>query len=147
MFRRLYSDDAFVFLAWLLVVVNAVIWQRWVQPLYLAIGIASNRVPLESAPADLLSDVIHSLHTNFVFYYSFFTALWCIKISFLLFFQRLGNHIRSQRILWWCVLAYTMAAYCVSLGLVSYVKCLLGSSLSQIGAVGLALPCALADQL
>ena len=45
------------------------------------------------------------------------TALWLVKFSFLLFFRKLGNHVRRQKILWWAVLGFTSASYVVCIGL------------------------------
>lgn len=41
----------------------------------------------------------------------FFAGLWSVKISFLLFFRRLGHKVNGQKYLWWTVLVVTLAAY------------------------------------
>lgn len=50
----------------------------------------------------------------------FYTSLWSVKISFLFFFKRLGQNVRWQKILWWCVFAFTAATYFVCIGDIQY---------------------------
>lgn len=53
----------------------------------------------------------------------FYTGLWSIKLSFLIFFRRLGQNVRNQKIVWWSVLIITTASYFACLGDIDY-KCL-----------------------
>ena len=46
----------------------------------------------------------------------FYTSLWAVKISFLLFFKRLGQNVIGQKVLWWCVFAFTLASYFICIG-------------------------------
>lgn len=48
----------------------------------------------------------------FIFYFS---GLWSVKISFLLFFRRLGNKVSGQKPHWWFVLPFTLATYLVAI--------------------------------
>ena len=50
----------------------------------------------------------------------FYTGLWAVKLSFLVFFRRLGNKVRNQKVLWWTVLGVTVATYIVCLGCYPY---------------------------
>ena len=134
-FHCLYIDDAFVLLAWLTIVANTVIWQVEIRELYLSIAVASGQIPLTALPNGFLKQTEKFLHLTFASYFCYHTSLWSVKVSFLLFFRKLGNHIRSQRIVWWCVTAFTIASYCVCLGLDS-TKCLLSSSESELGKTG-----------
>ena len=124
-FHRLFIDDAFVLLAWLLLVTYAALWQWMESSLYLSIAVASGQVPLQRLPPNFTTEAEKFLHATFVSYSFFYTSLWSVKVSFLLFFRKFGNHIRSQRIIWWCVAAFTMASYFVCFGLMS-TKCLIG---------------------
>ena len=123
-FRRLFPDDAFVLAAWLMATAYAAIWQWCGSQLYISIAVASGK--LLKPPPDILSQVKTFLRGLFVAYVLFYTCLWCIKLSFLLFYWKFVNHVRRQRILWWAVLVFTVASYAVCLGLVDY-SCLLGS--------------------
>ena len=50
----------------------------------------------------------------------FYTSLWAVKTSFLLFFRRLGHNVTGQKVLWWCVFAFTLASYFVCIGDIQY---------------------------
>ena len=125
-FRRLFPDDALVLAAWLMLIAYAAIWQWCGNQLYLSIAVASGRLLMP--PPDFLDQLETFLHGLFVAYYMFYTLLWSIKMSFLLFFWKLGHNVRRQRPLWWSVFGFTVASYAVCLGLVDY-GCLLGSKM------------------
>jgi hypothetical protein len=50
-----------------------------------------------------------------------------IKLNFLLFFWRLGSHMRWFRVLWWVVLVFTVATAAAQIGLEPF-KCLFGGT-------------------
>ena len=54
---------------------------------------------------------------------SFYTSLWAVKNSFLIFFKRLGQNVRWQKILWWCVFALSIATLLACIGNIQY-RCL-----------------------
>ena len=56
----------------------------------------------------------------------FYSSLWSIKISFLLFFRRLGQNVRHQEFLWWPVFGFTLATYFACIGATHY-SCLVRS--------------------
>lgn len=56
----------------------------------------------------------------------FYSSLWSIKISFLLFFRRLGTNVKNQKLLWWPVFGITVATYFACIGTIQY-SCLLRS--------------------
>ncbi|CAF9936601.1 MAG: hypothetical protein HETSPECPRED_010382 [Heterodermia speciosa] len=125
-FRRLFPDDALVLAAWFMLIAYAAIWQWCGDQLYLSVAVASGKLLMP--PPDFLDQLETFLHGLFVAYYMFYTLLWSIKMSFLLFFWKLGHNVRRQRPLWWSVFAFTVASYAVCLGLVDY-SCLLGSKM------------------
>ena len=45
--------------------------------------------------------------TTFLFY----SCVWSVKIGMLIFFRRLEQRVRAQRIWWWCVLCFTIGQY------------------------------------
>lgn len=61
----------------------------------------------------------------------FFTTLWLVKGSFLIFFWRLSENVTGQKALWWAVAAFTAATYLVCIGTIEY-KTLQGSTKSFI---------------
>ncbi|KAL8941874.1 MAG: hypothetical protein Q9216_001984 [Gyalolechia sp. 2 TL-2023] len=56
----------------------------------------------------------------------FYSALWSIKLSFLLFFRRLGTNVHGQRRLWWPIFGITVATYFACIGTIQY-RCLVTS--------------------
>ena len=50
----------------------------------------------------------------------FYTSLWAVKISFLIFFRRLGQNVRRQKVLWWTVFAFTVATYIICIGNIQF---------------------------
>lgn len=53
----------------------------------------------------------------------FYTGLWSVKLSFLVFFRRLGHNISTQKYIWWPILFFTLATYFACIGDIQY-KCL-----------------------
>lgn len=122
-FRRLFWDDALVLVAWLMLLANAIIWQRAKTGLYLLLNVQSGRVP---PPANFNEEVGEYLHLSLVVLILFYSSLWCIKLSFLVFFKRLGRNVRRQKTIWWSVLAVVVASYFSVIGTVQY-HCLIPS--------------------
>lgn len=120
-FRRLHIEDPFVLAAWLMNLVNAVIWQKTANKLYSVIAVESGQISMP--PPEYDSNVYSQFHGLFASYLLYYTALWCVKLSYLLFFRNLGNSIRRQRILWYWVFAFTMASYVSCLCMIDY-RCL-----------------------
>lgn len=54
-----------------------------------------------------------------------YLGIWAIKLSFLLFFKRLGTRITAYLIFWWAVLIVTVACGAASIGTMQY-HCLFG---------------------
>lgn len=116
LFRRLFPDDGFVVAAWLFYVALGIIFQTQVNSMWIAIDAGSNRQEqLSSVYMERVNSFVHLQIGTWVLS---FTALWLVKFSFLLFFRKLGNRVRRQRILWWAVIGFTSASYvvCISLG-------------------------------
>lgn len=128
-FRRLFWDDALVFVAWLLLLAIAILGQFMKGPTYLVVAIGTGEV---LPPPDFLQQLQLYPRGQVVFFWLYFTGLWAIKLSFLLFFRRLGNRVRSQKIIWWIVLALTVAFFVTVVGILDY-ACLLGSIEYELG--------------
>ena len=119
-FRRLHIEDPFVLAAWLMNLANAVVWQKNANQLYTLIAVESGVVTMP--PPELIPHIYVGLHSLFASSLLYYTALWSVKLSFLMFFRNLDNSIRRQRMLWYCVLAFTLATYITCLGMINY-KC------------------------
>lgn len=108
--------------------VNAVIWQvRW-KDLYFGIDIASGQITV--IPTNIGTLVVNFLRSILGSYLLQYTALWCVKFSFLFFFRGLGRNIKLQRILWWCTLAFLITSYIICAATLNY-RCL-GASIERI---------------
>ena len=103
---------------------STVIWQVYKEDLYENLDVSSGLLfpPPESFPKDTEAYLKASVAV-IIFFYS---SLWFVKFSFLVFFRRLGDRVRGQNILWWVVAAITAATWLASLGTLDY-PCLTGS--------------------
>lgn len=123
-FRRLYSDDAFVILAWVCSMAACILWQVLVTGLYQQYKLSAGK--LEMTP-EVLKTERDLLHGTVAYLLLFFTCLYGVKASFLFFFRRLDEKYEGRRqIWWWFVALITLASYLTSCGTIQW-KCLLGS--------------------
>lgn len=122
--RRLLLDDYLILLAWLMLLANAAIWQVEKDDLYDSIAVLSGDLsqPLEN----FIHETQNSLRAIAAVVILFYSSLWCIKFSFLLFFRPLGDKVERQRLLWWTVFVITAASYFACIGTVEY-TCLTSS--------------------
>ena len=127
-FRRLWSDDALVLASWLMFITATIIWQFFKDDLYVNLEVSAGQ--LYPPPVDFSKTTERYLRGSIAIIMLFYTYLWSVKISFLIFFRRLGNKVQGQKYQWWFVLAITVASYFGCLGTIDY-KCL-GSSFSYI---------------
>lgn len=122
-FKKLLVDDYFVLLALSLVLASAITWQVFADDLYQIMRVSAG---LEMPGEDFARVSGRYFKATLAVIILFYTALWSIKISFLLFFRRLGNNVRGQRRIWWPVLGVTLATYFACIGSIQY-RCLVSS--------------------
>ena len=122
-FRRIYADDVIVIIAWLMFLASAVIWQSQQKAMYEQFILSAGTVI--PTPEQLAAErkFLRSQVATVGIYY---TSLWMVKLSFLVFFRRLGQNVRGQRIWWWCVTGFTVATWVTCIGSMGF-KCLLRS--------------------
>ena len=113
-FKKLFVDDAFVIFAWLLALLTAVDWQVVARWMYQFIAVTSGQQ--WPPPISFVKDSERYYKGSVIVLVFFYTSLWAVKISFLLFFRRLGQNVAGQKVLWWCVFAFTLASYFVCIG-------------------------------
>ena len=131
LFHRLFPDDGFVVAAWLFYVALTIIFQIEINPMWIAVN-ASSSNPQEQLSLDVIERVNVFLHFQIGGWVLSLTALWLVKFSFLLFFRKLGNHVRRQRILWWAFTGFTFASYVVCISLVGF-KCSITADANALG--------------
>lgn len=123
-FHRFYADDFLVLLSWLLLLATAILWQFVSSDLYQALAVESGY--LFPPPATFIADSEKYLRSFVPIIVFFYTGLWSVKLSFLLFFRRLGNKVRGQKLHWWIVTGFTVATWCTCIGTIQY-NCLVWS--------------------
>ena len=123
-FRRLYADDAMVLIACLLLMTNALIWQVSKDDMYEVIAVASGQ--LYPPPSDLSTNATAYLRRSVAVRVFFYSGLWAVKLSFMLFFRRLAQNVTGQKGLWWTILVIVVATWLACAGTTDY-RCLAGS--------------------
>ncbi|KAI0513193.1 hypothetical protein F5B22DRAFT_648004 [Xylaria bambusicola] len=117
--RTLLVEDYLVILAWLLLLVSAVLWQIKSSVLYWMYDIQSGKVaPTLEFPIEYSAFLRLVVAWNTFFY----SSLWAVKFSFLFFFRRLGSNVSVGRIWWWVVTTVTLAGLIASIADIDY-KC------------------------
>ncbi|MCJ1477280.1 hypothetical protein MMC13_005951 [Lambiella insularis] len=112
-YRRIYADDCLVIFAYSCLIGNNILWHTQLQAVYDSVALESGLL----APSAFWEwETINLLRSVLAFNFLFNCCLWAVKLSFLLFFWRLGQRARGHKIWWWCVLAITVAAWLVSVG-------------------------------
>lgn len=122
-FKKLLLDDYFVLLALLFVLTNAIIWQNEAPNMYYIMGVTAGVVLPDENAANVAQSWFKSMLAVLILFYS---ALWSIKVSFLLFFRRLGKNVQGQKRIWWPVFGITLATDFACIGTIQY-ACLVSS--------------------
>lgn len=126
--RRLFWDDACSIFAGSLVIITAILWQWAVRDVYYVLNVAAGLAPVQ---ADFAERIFRGLMVSLIVQLFFYTSLFVVKLSFLLFFRRLGSKVRGQGLAWWPALALSVVCYLVSVGDVQY-DCSVNATLEHI---------------
>lgn len=102
---------------------TAILWQIEAPTLYEQYAVGSGQRPPSQ---EFIDRDIAFLRTIVPFTILFYSCLWSIKLSFLLFFRRLGSKVIGHNIWWWCVLVVTILTWVACVADIHY-KCSLGS--------------------
>lgn len=124
-FGRLYSDDYVIIAAWGMLLATSILWQTVVPNQYEQYAVASGRTAITP---DFVADQTHLMHTLAPLLVLFYTCLWAVKLSLLLFFRRLGSNVTGQEIWWWSILVVTVLTGAACIGNVHW-SCFLTSYL------------------
>ena len=120
-FQKLFVDDALVVLAWLLLLTTAVLWSIEKSALYLQYDVTNGVVALTPDVSKSLRDFNWSATALEI---TFYLCLWSIKLSFLMFVRRLGEHVTGLRLLWWLVAGLVITSFFTCIGVIPY-RCLI----------------------
>lgn len=140
-FKKLLIDDYFVVFALVIAIANVIVWQIHLRDLYYFMEVVAG---LEFPKADFASVAESYFKSTVAVLILFYSCLWSIKLSFLLFFRRLGANVSHQKLVWWPVFGVTLATYFVCIGTIPYL-CLVRSF--EYVAANCAKPAALSYQL
>lgn len=122
--------DILVLAAWLLYLGNAIIWTAVYKQMYPIYALSIGTIDSWNMPTDIAWAEKRYLRAQLAGYLISYSSLWLIKLSFLFFFRKLGNHYRAQRILWWAVLMLVIIAYGVTLSILDY-ACMMSRSVEE----------------
>jgi hypothetical protein len=149
-FRHLLPDDYLTGFAWIVLLATAILWQVIADDLYELMEVtAAVRLP----SVNFVSNAERYMKGSLAVLFMFYVGLWTVKMSFLVFFYRLGNQVTYYRVSWWIVTCITVACGAVCLGDIQYhcladplavvaVKCLGGDAI-QFQNITLKVNCAL----
>ncbi|MCJ1422458.1 hypothetical protein MMC29_000338 [Sticta canariensis] len=112
-FGRIYADDVLVLVAWLLFFASVVILQSQQTAMYNQYALAWGT--LIPTPEELKAEETF-MHTEVAIIIMYYTSLWTVKLSVLVFFRRLGQKVRGQKIWWWCITSFTVATWAICIG-------------------------------
>ncbi|KAI9154655.1 Cytochrome P462 monooxygenase [Paramyrothecium foliicola] len=115
--RRIFLDDAFIFFAFLPVVVSAALWQWGAKDLYYFFDVQAGKALPQ---LDFLDRMKRWLLVAMITKFSFFTSLALVKFSILFFFRRLGQGVDYFRYVWWPVFVFTLLTYLAGVGSIEY---------------------------
>lgn len=117
-FRRVFADDILCLVAWLIFLISSILWQTVMDDMFTYFALAARRLP---EPTPVTGEMMERfLRMSIPCTLMFHTVLWLIKLSFLAFFRRLGQQVRGQRLLWWCVLGVVLASWVACIGTIGY---------------------------
>ncbi|KAK8028497.1 hypothetical protein PG991_005553 [Apiospora marii] len=105
-FGRPFVEDYLMFASLVLFLASTIISQVFLQYLYQAeewlYGMGTISATHETA-AKASAGLSSVMYINYV-------GIWLVKLNFMLFFRRLGNHVFKYRATWWIVLLYNSIA-------------------------------------
>lgn len=103
---------------------TSIIWQTLSGAMYRSLRVISGEV--HPPPPNFVDDEQNFLRGSAAVIILFYSSLWAVKLSFLVFFRKLVQGVVRREQLWWCVLAITAGSYFGCIGTIQY-NCLLPS--------------------
>ena len=95
----------------------SVTWEKNYRTLYIGNDVEIGKI---APPPDLLSNTATYIHAEIAINLLNTCGLWAIKLSFMVFFRRLGQGVKKQRILWWIVMAALFAGFAITIGVYNW---------------------------
>ncbi|KAF7853248.1 hypothetical protein EAF04_010750 [Stromatinia cepivora] len=116
-FKSLYNDDIFAFLALVLALASAILWQVHAQEMFDLMAVSAQ---IKMPGADFVTRSEAYSRASGVVIILFYSTLWSVKFSFLLFIRRLGSHVAKVEYLWWPITVFTICTYFACIGTIQY---------------------------
>lgn len=114
--RRLFWDDGFIIFALILTLTTAALWQ-WAAPtMYWTLQISQGATELTTSLEEFFEKLKLWLRVTFLAAIFFYTSLTAVKISFLLFFRRLGDRVYGFKWYWWPTLFFVLSTWVIGIG-------------------------------
>jgi hypothetical protein len=107
--RRLFADDYICVLALAILLANTALTTVMAPPMYEILRMAAGR---EQPTAAFAEQATLYLRCQFASTMLFYTCLWAVKASFLVFFHRLTSHTKWPQRAWYAVAIITGLSYC-----------------------------------
>lgn len=110
-----------VITAWASLLGTSILWQIRAPSFYENYAVMAGQRPYDLAYINEQKIfLLNLLALNILFY----SSLWLVKLSFLLFFWRLGWKVKGPKIWWWCILIITLLTWVTCIATIDY-RCLL----------------------
>ena len=106
--RKATVDDALAYFAASLLLSMAVLYTLITPTMFTIDNVSTGK---EMPGAEFISDAEFYLKCQFAIICMFWTTLWAVKVSILMFYKNLFNRLRNQMTLWWCVLGFVVLLY------------------------------------
>ena len=106
--RRLFFDDAFVYFALAVLVAMAVMYNYAIPPMFEVVRVTNGQ---EQPTSTFSEHATLFLKLQFAIIVLFWTSLWAVKFSFLMFYRRLFVGLPVLMRCWYAVGAFSLVAY------------------------------------
>lgn len=122
-FGRLLLEDYLVLVSTAILIGVAATLQSFLGDIYYMMHVQNGT---EAIGADFITRMLSGLKADGAVLVLCTVGVWLVKVNFLVFFHRLGHHIKSYLIFWWVALVLVIGCGVVLLGVIPY-KCEFGS--------------------
>lgn len=114
--RRLFWDDGFIIFAFILTLITAALWQ-WAAPtMYWTLQISEGTREISISFDDYFENLKLWLRVTFLAAIFFYASLTAVKMSFLLFFRRLGDRVYGFNWFWWPIFLFVLSTWVIGIG-------------------------------
>ncbi|KAJ8120491.1 hypothetical protein ONZ43_g2812 [Nemania bipapillata] len=121
--RRLLPEDYIMLLALVLLIAIAGVLQTYVGDIYYLTHVQNG---IELPGPDFQTRVLDALRADGIVLAVGAIGIYAIKLNFLFFFYRIGNHVKAYLVIWWASTFFIISSLAINLGVIPY-KCSFGN--------------------